>query len=393
MAADQTATPATTTSVADALAQAAACYQDGDYDACEIWCRRVLKVLPEYPDALYWYALAARESGRTDVAVSVLERAGQLAPHSIPIHRQWADTLRRLGRDDEAAVADWRAGALERPDAAAMAPCRLCGGDTRFAWFKTLLGRHIVAYATCRHCGSLQTEAPYWLDEAYGISTVGIDTGMAQRTLQLVIETYGLLDLLRVGKESLFIDFGGGNGLFSRLMRDRQYNFFSYDKYQAPFYSPPHVIEDFEAAQPEGITAFEVFEHFVNPVEDIGNLLNKNPDILIFTTDTYAGQGMDWDYLAPFGGQHIFFYTHQALRLLGERYGMAFYDLGLLKLYIRPAYLARMTDGTGDMAQALTFAADRKKFLHHAMSLFCAHQIHWQQRWTATMTPHPTEDR
>lgn len=376
----------TTATVAEILEQAAACHAAGAYEDCEIWCRRVLNALPEYPDALYWYALAARERGMGDVAASVLERVVQLTPEAIPAHRQLALTLRQAGRGEDAAAADGRADALEHPESAKTAPCRLCGGETRFAWFKTVLGRHIVAYAVCRGCGSLQTETPYWLDEAYGISTVGLDTGMCQRTLQLVIETYGLLDLLQVGRQDLAIDFGGGNGLFARLMQDRNYNFFSYDKYQAPFYSYHHAIDDFEAAEPKIITAFEVFEHFVNPAEEIDNLFRKNPDIIIFTTDIYANQGRDWKYLIPESGQHIFFYTPQALRQVGERYGMAFHNFGLLKLFVSPAYLARQTAQGHDMPAILALAGDRKRFLHHAMSLFMIHQYGWQERWMATLT-------
>ena len=62
--------------------------------------------------------------------------------------------------------------------------CRLCGAATTSAFAKRVLGRLNVKYFTCRSCGSLQTEPPYWLTESYKDYTLSaLDTGAADRTL------------------------------------------------------------------------------------------------------------------------------------------------------------------------------------------------------------------
>ena len=91
---------------------------------------------------------------------------------------------------------------------------------------------------------------------AYGVSAVGdvvvgsafssagrqafrwtADTGMVARTWQMAQATSLILNLAGVGSNRVCMDWGGGNGLFCRMMRDQGFNFISDDKYAEPFYS------------------------------------------------------------------------------------------------------------------------------------------------------------
>ena len=45
--------------------------------------------------------------------------------------------------------------------------CRLCKGGQKYSFSKKILNKYHVDYFKCSECGSLQTEYPYWIDEAY----------------------------------------------------------------------------------------------------------------------------------------------------------------------------------------------------------------------------------
>lgn len=99
--------------------------------------------------------------------------------------------------------------------------CRLCDGALS-AWATLrVLRKYDVSYFTCSGCGSLQTETPYWLGEAYQEKGTGADTGACQRSFDLAVLTTGLLSLMEWPSSALCLDFGAGAGLYGRMMRDR----------------------------------------------------------------------------------------------------------------------------------------------------------------------------
>jgi hypothetical protein len=192
--------------------------------------------------------------------------------------------------------------------------CRLCGGQTNLAFRKLVIAKHDVAFFRCQVCESLQTEKPYWLAEAY--SQDFLDTGAAQRVLHCVALTHSVMRLL--GYRTA-LDFGGGSGLLCRLLRDAGLDAFWYDQYAAPGYAAgfsgsPGDFHDL-------ITAFEVIEHFPDPRADLGQLFSGKPRALLFMTEMFTGQDEEWSYLAPEEGQHVFFYSPEALRRIGDRFG------------------------------------------------------------------------
>jgi len=195
-------------------------------------------------------------------------------------------------------------------------PCRLCGGETVFAFRKLLLGRHSVSFLHCAQCGSLQSEEPHWLAEAYSADTDALDTGAAQRVLHCVALTHCVMRLLGCRTA---LDFGGGSGLLCRLLRDAGHDAYWYDQY-----SPPGYATGFVGSPRENydlITSFEVVEHFPNPSRDFGALFAGRPKAVLLMTELYSGQGEDWPYLAPEEGQHIFFYSREAFALIARTCG------------------------------------------------------------------------
>ena len=212
--------------------------------------------------------------------------------------------------------------------------CRLCKSEACYMFKLLVLGKHLVKYFKCNGCGALQTEEPYWLDESYCKDAEIFDTGKASRTLECFLAFPGLLQAIGISTKDICVDFGGGTGLFARLMRDVGYSFFSYDKYNSGEFISAYRWEqpDREASL---VTLFEVAEHFPNPEKDWEVVFNMDPDWVIGCTSVYQGQGADWSYLIPQSGQHLFFYTYAAISQLAQKFGRHAYRVGLYFLISR----------------------------------------------------------
>ncbi len=84
---------------------------------------------------------------------------------------------------------------------------------------RRVLEQHDVAYLQCGQCQSLQTEPPYWLDEAYREHNLSnLDTGAAQRNLQNLAACWSIAKVLGVRN---VLDVGGGDGLLPAVARLR----------------------------------------------------------------------------------------------------------------------------------------------------------------------------
>lgn len=255
--------------------------------------------------------------------------------------------------------------------------CRLCGGTVHPAMNATIMGKHDIGYHICDACGSMQTDPPTWLEEAYAKRGIGFDNSMATRTIQLVIDTIALLHQFRFDREKLFVDFGGGTGIFTRLMRDHGFNFFHHDKYEEPYFSGRFTLPDLDPYRPHVVTAFEVFEHLPEPAQTIHSLLIKAPELVLFGTDIFhAPPSLDWPYLALPSGQHVFFYSEKALEKTAARYGYVFRNLGFIKLFAHPGWIKELTTQGGDFEGVCALVrGNRPAFDNYAINLFANNHL------------------
>jgi hypothetical protein len=183
--------------------------------------------------------------------------------------------------------------------------CRLCGGAASFVFTQMVVGKYQVSFFACQHCESLQSENPYWLAEAYSDKVLPIDPGL----------THAIMYLFRCRTT---LDYGGGAGLLTRLLRDIGRDAYWYDGYTPPSYATgfggsPQSYHDL-------VTAFEVVEHFPNPNSDLNALFGAQPSAVLIMTYLYRGQDKDWWYIAPEEGQHIFFYSPKAIAIIAARF-------------------------------------------------------------------------
>lgn len=58
--------------------------------------------------------------------------------------------------------------------------CNICNNQSKRIFTATVLAKHQVVYFACPVCEFIQTEKPYWLEEAYASNINRMNTGKLQ---------------------------------------------------------------------------------------------------------------------------------------------------------------------------------------------------------------------
>jgi 2-polyprenyl-3-methyl-5-hydroxy-6-metoxy-1,4-benzoquinol methylase len=199
--------------------------------------------------------------------------------------------------------------------------CKICGHNSNFLLQGNILNKYEIRYFQCSHCGFIQTEKVYWLKEAYGDAIADTDVGYVTRNISLSNITGSIIKSV-FNKGGNFIDYGGGYGLFVRLMRDKGYRFYRQDLYCENIFAKHFDITDLTRdSRFELLTSFEVFEHLDNPMAELESMLAYS-DSILFSTELQPEQPLkhfeDWWYFAPHMGQHIALYSLKTLKVIAE---------------------------------------------------------------------------
>nr|WP_286178123.1 class I SAM-dependent methyltransferase [Rhodopirellula sp. JC639] len=133
------------------------------------------------------------------------------------------------------------------------------------------------------------------------------------------------------------LDYAGGYGVFTRLMRDRGFPFCHTDAYCECLFAKGFEVDlanidrqEIERQQSfDCVTAWEVFEHLEDPLGTFDQLLGLGKSLLFSTVlvpDPPPKSADQWWYFLPETGQHISFYTQPALQYVADRFGVSLYS-------------------------------------------------------------------
>jgi hypothetical protein len=211
--------------------------------------------------------------------------------------------------------------------------CLICRSTSDSFAHATILKKYDIEYFRCRDCQFVQTEQPYWLEEAYSDAIVSTDVGLISRNEKFARITDRVLRFVYPSTINC-VDYGGGYGMFTRMMRDRGHHFLHRD---------PHCKNLFAAgleaeSQSKGfdlLTAFEVFEHFAHPHQDL-QVLDSIADHWLVSTETVpdpAPKPHQWWYYVLDGGQHVSLWSKRALQSVASHYGRHLVSYGGLHLF------------------------------------------------------------
>ncbi len=251
-----------------------------------------------------------------------------------------------------------------------MSVCPLCANEAGTVFSANVLGDREANYCLCQHCGLLFAHQPDWLDEAYRHPIAQIDTGVMRRNLLNALRVTGILSFL-FPRAARYLDFAGGYGVFTRLMRDIGLDFHWQDKYCANL-----LAKGFECEPGQEyalVTAFEVLEHVPSPRDFVASVIAETGcDSLLFSTTLFEGDAppRNWYYYAFESGQHICFYQRRTLSYLADSLGMRYVHGGDLHLFTKkavPPFLFRLLSSRGGVlafpfARALLHSRTQQDF-------------------------------
>lgn len=195
----------------------------------------------------------------------------------------------------------------------------------------TVLGRYDVNYSMCSKCDFWAAESPTWLPEAYTNAISSMDTGIARRSRQCHQTIFPLLARV-FDSGGTYVDWASGPGLLVRLMRDTGLDYYWQDAYAENAFAGGFEWERGQR-RATAVTAIEVFEHVVDPVKFVADILDATcTDTIIFTQELHHGPDPSWWYLVPETGQHIAFYNERSLDALARRFHMSYRSAGWLHM-------------------------------------------------------------
>lgn len=206
--------------------------------------------------------------------------------------------------------------------------CKICNSSTRHVFTSKILKKYDVKYFKCDSCGYLFTEEPFWLEDAYSRSINLSDTGLLDRNIYFS-KVLSVLIFFCFNKNGYFLDYAGGYGVFTRLMRDIGFDFYWHDPFTQNLFANGFEKEITANSKFELITAFEVFEHLVNPKEEISKMLSLS-DTIVFSTELMTQETPDpknWWYYGFNHGQHISFYSEKTFNTLAKQFELNYYNV------------------------------------------------------------------
>ena len=208
--------------------------------------------------------------------------------------------------------------------------CRIC--NSKCTVFDTALVRnkYKATYVQCTNCSFISVETPTWLEEAYSQPINASDTGYVARN-QIMANRVGALAKVALEKNPVICDYGGGYGLLVRMLRDRGMDAWLYEPLTtnlfAPGFSTSSLTETGDGKQVSKwslVTAFEVLEHLVDPIQTVAEIMTQT-DSLLFSTELQPKgltNAREWYYFGLSHGQHVSLFSSAALCAMAERLGV-----------------------------------------------------------------------
>lgn len=207
--------------------------------------------------------------------------------------------------------------------------CKICSGEADAYAEIVVRGHHCSLVYSCRNCSFVFIDPVYWLDEAYAEPITMSDVGYIYRN---IAASEKLCDFLNVktSDSDYFVDFGGGYGLLVRLMRDKGFRFHLHEPLVSNLFARACTANRSKFAPYRALTAIEVFEHLLDPLAGTAEMAGWS-QCIVFTTElcpVAKPLPERWWYFGLEHGQHVSFYTTEALRILANRNGLQYFDLG-----------------------------------------------------------------
>ena len=210
-----------------------------------------------------------------------------------------------------------------------------------------------LSYYLCEHCSfCFAADCAQWSREDFKTRIYNADYALVDPDFSESRPKGNrawLLSMLSGQADFEHLDYGGGEGQLSAMLKSDGWRSSSFD----PFFDAANVLPS--GKQFQLVTAFEVFEHTADPQALIAGLksLLDTEGVIVFSTllsdgHIACGRKLDWWYGAPRNG-HISLFSSMSLRLLAKKHGLSFasFSPGMHSLWIsKPVWAAHWHTST-----------------------------------------------
>jgi len=205
--------------------------------------------------------------------------------------------------------------------------CLICQGECETNFKVQIQNRHHSDLFSCTKCGFSFYPNQDWIKGSFSDELNSLDVGSVGRVMLACDFVSEFINSEKLN-DAYFLDYGGGYGLQTRIMRDRGFNFKNFDPHTQPLFSK------YFTGEPSGrydlVSLIEVSLHFENPVAEFTKLMELG-DYLVFTSVVPDKDfGPDWWYVTGESGQHIAFYPLSSLQEIANQLGVLFSSDGKL---------------------------------------------------------------
>jgi len=205
--------------------------------------------------------------------------------------------------------------------------CLICQSECEPKFTVQIQNKQHADLYSCKNCGFSFYPNQDWIKDSFSDELNSLDLGAVGRVL---LASDFLSEFINSEKltDASFLDYGGGYGLQTRIMRDRGFNFKNFDPHTQP------LISKYFAGEPSGhynlVSLIEVSLHFENPIAEFTKLMELG-DYLVFTSVVPGKDfGPDWWYITDESGQHIAVYPVSSLKEIANQLGVLFSSDGKL---------------------------------------------------------------
>lgn len=204
--------------------------------------------------------------------------------------------------------------------------CRICSGETLPLLNFEVCGAYDADLIRCSVCGFSFISDPWWLESTFEDRLHRMDVGSLERSLYVARFLKGVSVLIKRWKDQPMLDFGAGDGVLVRHLRDRGLQI----RYSDPFASPVFFVGDAinEDDKFELSVLSEVALHFVDPLQEFKSLLVRSNQVLFTAVKAPEKIDENWWYLMKSTGQHVAFYSKKSIDKLAKELGCHSYGKG-----------------------------------------------------------------
>lgn len=228
--------------------------------------------------------------------------------------------------------------------------CKICGHDSRVFdavdraktcredVYPLGVSGNSVIYHRCDDCGFIFTRdfdhftQQDWAQAVYNDDYIVVDPDYKSVRPFL---SCGMIESQFSRSDTVGLDYGAGSGLMAATLRERGWVYDAYDPFGATSITPER------RGSYNVCSAFEVFEHMVDPVGELSSILSLcSPGRLALIIGTNASDGvvseatrLSWWYAAPRNG-HVSLFSKESLRRMAGRFGLDYATFGISTHYL-----------------------------------------------------------